>query len=94
MGLRFTSMKTTIELPDDLFIEAKKYAAEHRITIKRLVESGLRQQLGRLSPQPEAKRRRIKWVTVPGGLDIDISSRANMMDRLFSRSASAQRKQK
>ena len=87
-------MKTTVELPDGLFVEAKKYAAEHRITLKLLIEGGLRQQLGSLNPQPEAKRRRIKWVTVPGGLDIDISSRAKMMDRLFTRSASAQRKPK
>ena len=33
-------MKTTLELPDDLFIAAKKKAAESRTTLRSLVERG------------------------------------------------------
>ena len=34
-------MKTTIELPDSLFVQAKVYAAEHRTSLKELVTQGL-----------------------------------------------------
>ena len=37
-----THMKTTIELPDTLFKEARRYAEAHHITMKTLVEQGLR----------------------------------------------------
>ena len=40
-------MKTTVELPDDLFIEAKKRAAELRQPLRALIERGLRMELGR-----------------------------------------------
>ena len=86
-------MKTTVELPDDLFIEAKKYAAQHRMTIKVLIEGGLRHQL-RYPPKPAAAKPAIKWVTAPGGLPagIDIADRARMMDALFTRDEPAKRK--
>lgn len=35
-------MKTTIELPDPLFQQARRYAEAHRITMKALIEQGLR----------------------------------------------------
>ena len=38
-------MKTTIELPDELLVEAKKRAAELRRPLRRLIEDGLRAQL-------------------------------------------------
>jgi len=34
-------MKTTIELPKNLFIKAKRYARAHRTTLKALIEQGL-----------------------------------------------------
>jgi len=37
-------MKTTIEVDDRLLIEAKKWAAEKRTTLRNLVERGLRDQ--------------------------------------------------
>ena len=63
-------MKTTIELPEDLFVAAKKEAAERRVTLKVLVESGLRRELaaGRAGGETRAKRRRVRWVTVAGGV--------------------------
>ncbi|MBZ5727684.1 MAG: DUF2191 domain-containing protein [Acidobacteriia bacterium] len=77
-------MKTTIELPDDLLIEAKKRAAERRTTIRALVERGLRRELE--EPAPRTTRRpRIRWVTVKGKLapDLDLADREKMMDWLL-----------
>lgn len=38
-------MKTTIELPDELLLQAKQAALEQRTTLKALIESGLRHTL-------------------------------------------------
>jgi hypothetical protein len=35
-------MKTTVEIPDALFREAKRYAASHDLTFREVVETGLR----------------------------------------------------
>ncbi len=76
-------MKTTIDLPDDLFIAAKTRAAELRKPLRELIESGLRDQLARRprATRPRA-RRRVRWVTVDGGLPpgLDLSDRAAMHD--------------
>ena len=78
-------MKTTIDLPDDLFIAAKRRAAEDRSTLRAIVERGLRAQLHR----PRADRKRagrpaIKWITGAGGLPpgLDVRDRAAMHDWL------------
>ena len=76
-------MKTTIDLPDELFVAAKKRAAEERRPLRELVASGLRQQL-----QRPARRQRaapaIVWVTVKGGLPegIEVADRDRMHDTL------------
>jgi hypothetical protein len=78
-------MKTTIDLPDDLFVAVKRRAAEDRSTVKAIVERGLRQQLRRPKGGPRrAGRASIKWVTVDGGLPagLDLRDRAAMHDRL------------
>lgn len=71
-------MKTTIELPDDLFIAAKKRAAESRTTLRTLVDRDLRREL-RGGP---AARSNIRWVTVDGGLPpgVEPGDRAPMSD--------------
>jgi hypothetical protein len=71
-------MKTTIELPDELLIAAKKRAAELCCTLRALIERGLRRELS------DRKARTIRWVTVPGGLPpgLDPSDRARMHDWL------------
>ena len=72
-------MKTTIELPDALFVAAKKRAADERRPLREIVEEALRAKLAERAP---AKRRRapIRWVTAPGGLPpgLDVSDRAAM----------------
>jgi hypothetical protein len=72
-------MKTTVELPEDLMIEVKKAAAERRTTIRDLVERGLRRELAAGASQSRS-RRRIRWVTVDGGLPpgLDVGDRAAM----------------
>ncbi len=78
-------MKTTVEVPDELLIEAKKHAAEHRTTLRALIENGLRHALGEPARSPRSKRPGIRWVTVPGGLPkgLDVADRAKMMRRLM-----------
>lgn len=45
-------MKTTLELPDDLFVEAKAMAARRRITMKTLFTRALERELRPESPVP------------------------------------------
>ncbi len=42
-------MKTTIELPDDLLIEAKAAAARRRTTLKDMITHALRREIGAVS---------------------------------------------
>lgn len=50
-------MKTTLDLPDDLLIEAKTVAARRKTTLKAIVESALRREIrpaaDRENPDPE-----------------------------------------
>lgn len=78
-------MKTTVDLPEELVIAVKKAAAERRTTVRALVERGLRRELA--AAQVSAPRRRkIKWVTVDGGLlpGVDLDDRAAMMQWLLT----------
>ncbi len=76
-------MKTTIDLPDELFVAAKKRAAEERRPMRDLVARGLRAQLQRpaRSTRPATA---ITWVTVKGGLPtgVDVTDREAMHERL------------
>jgi hypothetical protein len=76
-------MKTTIDLPDALFVAAKKRAAEERRPLRDLVASGLRTQLHRR----RAKSGAIEWVTVKGGLPagLEVADRDAMHDALRRR---------
>jgi hypothetical protein len=78
-------MKTTIELPDDLLIAAKKRAAELKVPLRRLLEEGLRARLAAPRQRP-IRSRRIRWVTVDGGLPpgLDLDSRERMQEWLRS----------
>ena len=46
-GYIHINMRTTIELPDDLFRQAKITAARERVTLRSIVETGLRAELAR-----------------------------------------------
>jgi hypothetical protein len=81
-------MKTTIELPDELLIAAKKRAAELRRPLRKLVEDGLRQQLSAGRRAGRAKRKKFRWVVAKGGLPpgVDVSDRASLHDWLRKQS--------
>jgi hypothetical protein len=58
-------VKTTIDLPDELLIEAKKLAVDRRTTLRELVEAGLRRELAeRTAPRSPWKVQ--PWVETPG----------------------------
>jgi hypothetical protein len=77
------NMKTTIDLPDDLLIEAKKRAAEQRRSLKSLLADGLRVELDK-GRSHRRRRKTVRWVTSPGGLPaVDISDRAKMHEWLL-----------
>jgi len=75
-------MKTTIELPDDLLLQAKRKALETRTTLRELMERALRQELREGVRPPRRRSRRIRWVTSPGGLPpgLDLSDRTKMWE--------------
>jgi hypothetical protein len=80
-------MKTTFDIPEELLVRAKKRAAELRRPLRILVTEGLREQLA--TPRQAARkrtspRRRIRWVTEPGGLPpgLDLTNRERMHDWL------------
>jgi hypothetical protein len=75
-------MKTTLELPDELLIEAKKMAAEQRRPLRAIVEDALRMALRQ--PQLQKPRKRVRLITVKGGLpkDLDLSNRESMYEWL------------
>jgi len=64
-------MKTTVDIPQSLLDEAKKLAANHRTTVKALVEEGLRHVIGEYQ-RPE--KFRLRKVTFKGeGLHPDMA---------------------
>ena len=77
-------MKTTVEIPDELFIAAKKRAAELREPLRALIERGLRAELAQAAARRRAKPPAIRWITVAGGLPpgVDVSDRAAMTEWL------------
>jgi hypothetical protein len=79
-------MKTTLELPDELLIEAKKRAAEQRRPLRALVEEGLRLALRK--PEKQSRKKQVRLITVKGGLPrhLDLSSREAMHQWLDERS--------
>jgi hypothetical protein len=72
-------MKTTVDIPDELLIQAKKLAAETRTPLRTLIARGLRRELaaGGGKTQAQGKRVRIRWITEPGGLPpgLDVANR-------------------
>jgi len=63
-------MKTTVDLPDDLLIRARKRAAETRTPLRVIIARGLRRELADRSNRERrpGARKAIRWVTAPGGL--------------------------
>ena len=70
-------MKTTVDIADDLLIEAKKRAAELRRPLRSLVEEGLRL---RLAAPGVRVRTKIKWVVAEGGAPAAVRDRGAMYE--------------
>jgi len=72
-------MKTTVEIADNLIIEAKRVAAAECKPMRRVFEEALELRLHR---RPKRQRRRIEWVTVAGGVPEETASREAMHEWL------------
>ena len=79
MGSR---MKTTVELPEGLLLEAKRKALETRTTLRDIMERALRRELRQAGSRPARRSRRIHWVTSAGALPpgLDVSDRGKMWE--------------
>jgi hypothetical protein len=80
-------MKTTVDLPDELLIRAKKRSAETRTPLRVLIERGLRRELSSAArADPRRIPRAIRWVVAPGGLPpgLDVSDRGSLRDWIRS----------
>jgi hypothetical protein len=67
-------MRTTIYIPDDLFAEVKKLAAESHTTVTALIEDALRERLARRQRKPRPKSVRLTTYGKKGmqpGVDLD-----------------------
>lgn len=78
-------MKTTVEIPDDLFRQAKAEAALNGLKLKDLLADGLRL---RLAQPPPGKQRRLKFPIIKANgkhtlhLPDDIAFRVEIADDL------------
>ena len=54
-------MKTTIDISDALFAEARKVAERERLTLRALIEEGLRESIARRSQRRTFKLRRASF---------------------------------
>ena len=57
-------MKTTVEIPDTLFRDAKEYAARQGIPLRQVVERGLQMVL--TGSHPPGRRFRLRTITTKG----------------------------
>lgn len=83
-------MKTTVDLPDDLLIRAKKRAVDSRTPLRVLIERGLRRELAASSASRRGRRvsRKIRWVVAPGGLPpgVDVADRSSLHEWIRAKS--------
>lgn len=70
-------MRTTIDLPPHLLVQAKKLAAERHVSLTRVVEESVRAYLTQANP-PAVARLPLPLLTAPEpqpGVDLDDTSR-------------------
>ena len=82
-------MKTTVEIEDGLPRAAKRAAAARKISLRALMENGLRRELAAETKPPAG----IAWITASGELPrgLDLSSREAMWNWIESRPTRARR---
>lgn len=75
-------MRTTLNLPPELLVQAKTVAARRRTTVTALVEAGLRRVLKEPEVQADFKLELPVFGGTPGLVsDIDLGSNRAMLDR-------------
>lgn len=77
-------MRTTLEIGDTLFLQAKKRAAEEGVPLRHLVETALRSYLG---GRPKRRQYRLRWRTERGKLlpGIDLDDRNSLFEAMEGR---------
>jgi hypothetical protein len=70
-------MKTTLDLNDELLINAKALAAQQRTSLTRLIEEGLQLRLRASTAEPTGPRKRLPVFQGRGGLVAGVDSRSN-----------------
>ena len=77
-------MKTTVELPDDLLKEAKAVAATEEVTLRSLIEEGLRWALSRRRKKTDRFVLREAQVTGKGAREgIDEGNWERIRDQIY-----------
>lgn len=82
-------MKTTIDIPDELMIRAKKRAVELRRPLRELVIEGLQSRLSEPVGRQQANEKvSIRWIVHEGGTPpaVSLTDRAEMSRWLHSES--------
>ncbi|MEK7247540.1 MAG: hypothetical protein AAB092_03615 [Chloroflexota bacterium] len=72
-------MKTTVELPDDLFREAKATAARRGTALKEYLREAVAEKLAREGRLAVVSRERNEWPVPPMRLDPDESRRIDAL---------------
>ena len=82
-------MRTTIDLPDELFRRAKKRAADEDITLRELIERALRSHLEGKKKRGKAHRFKFRPFRgnglQPGVTESDLSDRDRLFDLMEGR---------
>lgn len=71
------SMKTTLDLNDQLLASAKALAAQQRTSLTRVIEEGLQLRLRAKAAEPSQSRKRLPIFKGRGGLVAGVEPRSN-----------------
>lgn len=77
-------MRTTLNLPDELYRSARVRAAEEGRTVTSVMEEALRAYLEEHAPEPTAYRVRPLRMGLPGEIPFDVNSNAEIQKFLDS----------
>ena len=82
-------MRTTIRLDEELFAEAKAYAARHHRTLTSLIEEALRQRLAEPKRYKRDPHRSLPTSTAGGGTrpGVDLDDSAMLLELLDEHAA-------
>ena len=80
-------MRTTVRLPDDLYREVKRRAAEAGTTFTAFLEEALRLRLAQAGGSSQRERYRVRPLDERGGLQpgVDLDDTAALLDRMDGR---------